>query len=646
MLEMPREAAHPLAGRPSCAISLRFHACGGRARGKVMVFRNGVAAVLSAAAGVVVAAEPPLTVGEPVIVTATRIPQKLSESNQHVVVITREEISASGHTSLVELLQARGGVEVTSNGGLGQPSAVFMRGAEARHTMVLIDGLRIGSATAGGTAFENIPLSQIDRIEIVPGSLSSLYGSDAIGGVIQIFTRRDTTGGSARFEAGSFGTRGLSSAYGRRVTDSDFSISAGAIESSAFDATKPAIPFAQHNPDSDRYRNRNFSARLVQNLAGGHEFGATVFYSEGAAHFDAGVATDDVNRQTLQAGSVYSRNRLGANWTSLVRLGTTRDDSATVGAFPGYFRTDQHQATWQNDVQLPLGTAVAGLEYLDQRVASDTVFAQTRRPIKSAFAGYRGDHDGHALQVNARHDDNSQFGEHNTGSLGYSYRFTPALRVRAGAGTAFKAPTFNDLYFPDQPPFFFSNPNLRPERSRSREAGFDYDGAQQHLAVTLFQTRITDLITIFTDPVTFVSTTQNLNRVRIEGLELSYHGTLRSWQTRAQVTVQDPRDEATGAQLRRRAKHYGSVAVSRPFGEWRLGAEVIGSGERFDSTNEALNTRLHDYGLLNLMMGYSLSRDWSLNARWNNVFDRDYELVQFFNTPGSNLFAWLAWQPR
>ena len=607
------------------------------------IIRSGAVAVLTVYSCCAAAAERPVTTGEPVVVTATRIPQKLSETNQQAVVITREEIAASGHLSLVELLQARGGVEITNSGGLGQPSGVSMRGAEPRHTMVLIDGLRIGSATAGGTAFENIPLNQIERIEIVPGPLSSVYGSDAIGGVIQIFTRSEP-GASARFGYGSFGTREASASFGRRVNNTEFNFSAGGLESSSFDATKPALPFAQHNPDSDRYRNHNLSARMTQHLAAGHSLGFTAFQSEGAAHFDAGLATDDVNRQTLQAFSIFSRNRITANWSSLLRFGTTRDDSESVGAFPGYFRTDQEQATWQNDFQLPIGTLVGGLEYLDQRVASNTLFKQTGRTVASVFGGYVGNFGAHGLQLNARHDDNSQFGGRDTGSLGYSYRVSDPLRVRASVGTAFKAPTFNDLYFPDFPPFFFSNPNLRPERSRNREAGVDYRSGDRHFGVTIFQNDISDLITVFTDPVTFVSNTVNLARVRTEGAEIAWRGTLWGWQTRAQLTVQDPRDETTGSQLRRRAKQYGSVGAERTFGPWRFGADIIGSGERFDSTNEAPNTRMHGYGLLNLTAGYALARDWSINARWNNVLDREYELNQFFNTPGSNVFVWVAWQ--
>ena len=587
----------------------------------------------------------PVSVGEEVVVTATRVPQRLSQSNQHVTIVTAEEIAAGGYQSVTEILQARGGLEITQSGGRGQPSSAAIRGAEPRHTLVLIDGLRIGSATAGGTALEHIPVNQIDRIEIVPGPLSSVYGPDAIGGAIQIFTRRGD-GAAARLEAGSFGTRGASGYYGRSLGGTELSLSAGASTSRGYDASRPTLPFGQHHPDDDGYRNHNVSARLNHDLGGGHALGATAFYSKGRTDFDAGLATDDLNDQSLSAWSVYSRNRIAPSWTSLLRVGSTRDESITGGAFPSLFRTDQEQAAWQNDFTLAAGTFTAGLEYLDQRVKADVAFEQTSRSVGSAFLGYRGDYGAHALQLNARRDDNSQFGVQSTGSAGYSYRFSPAWRARAGVGTAFKAPTFNDLYFPDQPPFFFSNPDLRPERSRSREAGLDYEAGGQRVAATLFQTRITDLITIFTDPATFVSTTQNLGRARIEGLELNYTGTLAGWQARAQATLQDPRDEDTGAQLRRRAKRHGAVAAQKEQGAWRYGAELVASGARYDSTTEAASTRMHGYGVVNLTGGYWLSREWSLNVRWNNVFNRDYELVQFFNTPDASFFAWLAWQPR
>ncbi len=590
------------------------------------------------------AQQPPATRADEIVVTATRVPEKAADASQHVTVITAADIAAAGQQTLAELLQMRGGVEITNTGGLGQPTGVSIRGAETRHTLVLVDGLRLGSATAGSTAFENIPLSQIQRIEIVPGPLSSLYGADAIGGVIQIFTKSGANGASAKIGAGSFRTGEANAAFGRRVNDTEFNVSVGALESNAFNATKTTIPFAQFNPDNDSYRNTSFSARLVQHLSPRHELGFTAFQSQGSTHFDAGSATDDVNRQTLGAFAVYSRNQFTDSWTSLVRLGTSRDKLVTVGAFPGYFQTDQQQATWQNDIQLQSGTLVGGLEYLDQHVGSDTLYKQNNRTVASAFGGYRGAFGNHGVQLNARHDASSQFGGQNTGSLGYSYRLTNALRLRAAAGTAFKAPTFNDLYFPDQPPFFFSNPNLLPERSRSREIGVDINAASQNLAVTAFENDISNLITIVTDPATFVSTTQNLAQARIRGAELAYRAEWQGWQARVQATVQDPRDQTTGFLLRRRAQQYGSVLVKHAMGSWNLGAELAGSSYRYDSTTEAVNARLAGYGLVNLTAGHPLSRVWSVNARWNNVLNRRYELVQFYNTPRSNLFVWFAYQ--
>jgi vitamin B12 transporter len=606
------------------------------------------AAMLAAyAASIMAQPEAPATpVGPTVIVTATRFAERISDSHAPASVITASEITAGGYTSLTEVLQARGGLEITTNGGPGQPSAVFMRGAEARHTLVLIDGLRVGSATAGGTAFEHIPLGQIERIEIVPGPLSGVYGPDAIGGVIQIFTRGAASGTTARLSAGSFGTQEAAASIARRIHNTEFSLSAGVLHTRGYDANKPSTPFAQHNPDRDGYRNRNFSARLVQHFGGDHELGATAFHSLGSAHFDAGIATDDVNRQTLQSFSLYSRNRYTREWESLLRIGTARDQSATVGAFPGYFRTDQQQALWQHEVRLPLGNVRGGLDYLSQRVASDTPFSGTRRDVKGAFIGYRGDFGAHGLQLNGRRDDNSQFGVRHTGSFGYSYRFTSEFRVRVGAGTAFKPPTFNDLYFPDFPPFFFSNPNLRPERSRSREIGFQYEGERQSLSATVFRNRIDDLITIVIDPETFVSTTQNLDAARIRGVELSWRASWPGWRVRANATLQDPRDERTDAQLRRRAKRHGSAAIEKPMGAWRWGAEIIASSGRYDSTVEAPNTRLHGYALVNLTARYALTRDWAIDARWGNVLDRKYETAQFFNTARSHAMISLVYPSR
>jgi vitamin B12 transporter len=475
-----------------------------------------------------------------------------------------------------------------------------------------------------------------------------LYGSDAIGGVIQIFTKSGKYAPATSVVAGvgTYGTRSVSGGVNRTAGNTDFSLTLGYLENKGFDATKPTAPFGQHNPDRDGYRNTNVSGKIVHHLDTRNELGLTVFQSDGRTHFDSGPMTDDLNQQTLSAFSLHSSNQITDSWQSLVRAGESRDKSTTTGALPSFFGTRQPQFTWQNNIKLGPGTAIAGAEYLAQHVTSDSAFAQNHRTIRSAFAGYVGAHERHDWQANIRRDDNSQFGNHTTGLLGYAYRLTSELRLRLGSGSAFKAPTFNDLYAVDPTFFFIPNPDLRPERSRSKEAGLNYQAGENRFSATYFENRISDLVVLVTDSVTFVSTPQNLNRARIKGTELDYHGFFGGLQANVQLTLQDPVDEETGKRLPRRAREYGSVAVGKLAGRWRFGVEVTGSGARFDSAGEDPAKKMHGYALLNLIASYALARDWSVRARWNNVFDREYELAQNFNTPGSNVFMALQYQPQ
>jgi len=638
---MPRGAAGNRCASLSHFLSQLDVGLRGRMPGEETLKRSIIAALVAAAAPLALAQSPEDTV----VVTATRFPQTRTQTLQPVNVITAEDIARSGQQTLVEVLQTLGGVETASTGGPGQPSSVFMRGANSGHTLVLIDGMRIGSATLGTTAFENIPLSQIERIEVVPGHLSSLYGSDAIGGVIQIFTKsgRYAPASSITAGVGTYNTRNVAGSVNRTVGDTDFNLILGYFETDGFDATKPGA--FGHDPDKDGYRNENFSGRIAHRLNAGNELGLTIFQSDGRTHFDNDPTIDAVNHQTLSAFSLYTSNQITDSWRSLVRAGQSQDKSTTSGAFASLFGTRQPQFTWQNDIKLGPGTAIAGAEYLAQRVTSDSAFAQNHRAIKSAFAGYVGTYEKHDWQANVRGDDNSQFGRHTTGLFGYGYHLTSELRLRVGAGSAFKAPTFSDLYATGDS-FFIPNPDLRPERSRSKEAGVNYQAGTNRFSATYFENRITDLIVFVSDPNTGVGTVQNLNRARIKGAELGYQGSVGRLQASAQLTLQEPVDVETGKLLPRRAREFGSVTVGSAAGRWRFGAEVTASGARFDSADENPAKKMHGYALLNLTASCALARDWLVRARWNNVFDRDYELAQNFNTPGSNVFVALQYQPR
>jgi vitamin B12 transporter len=473
-----------------------------------------------------------------------------------------------------------------------------------------------------------------------------LYGSDAIGGVVQIFTKSGKYAPSASFSAGAgtYGTGSASAGANRAIGSAYFSLNVGYFGSSGFDATKSGA--FGHDPDKDGYRNQNISGRFAYQLGARNELGLTVFGSDGQTHFDNDPATDAVNHQTLLALSFYSSNQITDAWQSLLRAGQGRDKSTTTGVFPSVFGTQQPQYSWQNNIKLGPGTAIAGAEYLVQDVTSDSTFAQNQRTIKSAFAGYLGAYDVHDWQANIRIDDNSQFGDHTTGLLGYAYRPSDDWRLRVGAGTAFKAPTFNDLYAIDPTGFFVPNPDLRPESSYSKEVGVNYQAGANRFSATYFDNHIKDLIVFVSDPLTFVGTVQNLDRARIKGLELGYQGSSGGFKASASLTLQDPIDEASGSMLPRRAKEFGSLVLSNMSGSWTLGGEVVASSARFDQADETEGSRMHGYCLLNLTAVFAFDREWSVRARWNNVFDRDYELAKNFNTPGSNVFVAVQYQAK
>jgi vitamin B12 transporter len=336
---------------------------------------------------------------------------------------------------------------------------------------------------------------------------------------------------------------------------------------------------------------------------------------------------------------VYSQNQITPAWQSLIRLGSGRDESATLESpYASEFRTRQDQATWQNTVRIGSTSFVGGVEYLGQNIDTTTAYAVTRRTIRSAFVGLNGDYGRHGVQADLRRDDNSQFGRPTSGSFAYGYRVTPQSKVRAAYGTAFHAPSFNDLYYPG-----FSNAALQPERSRNLEAGLDYQSGAQRFSATLFDNRISDLIVFTFNPDTSEFRPENVAKARIRGLELAWQGRVLETQLRAKLTLQDPKAESTGFQLQRRAKRFGSLVANRGLGAWNVGAELVASGERFDSANESPASRLGGYAVVNLTVARALTPEWSLEARWNNVANRDYELVQGFNTPGSNVFVSVKW---
>ena len=574
-----------------------------------------------------------------VVVTATRIPTRINEVIADVTIIDRDAIEQAGPTTLPELLARQPGLHVVDNGGRGKAASVFIRGAASTHALLLVDGVPLGSATTGAPSLHNLPLAQIERIEILRGPASSLYGSDAIGGVIQIFTKRGE--GPARVNAyagiGSHGTRETQAGVSGSSGPLSYNFSAVHYTTDGFNvAADPqrfnTVNFSLPNPDDDGYRNTMLTARLVYEIAKGHEIGATVLEGKSRNWFDRGGPTVNAyNNDKTRAYGVFLRNRINDVWTSELRWGASEDWSESFAPGRSLFATTQTQWVWQNDVRLPVGKMLVAIENAEQEVDSTTNYAVKRRTVDSAVLGYQGNVGAHSWQAALRRDDNSQFGAHMTGSLGYGYRFAEAWQVRAAAGTAFKAPSFNQLYFPG-----FGNANLKPEKAKNREVGLHWAEGGQRASVTSFDNRITDLIAGF--PVT------NVGKARIKGTTLAYGFARGAWLFDAGLDLMKPINADNGFRLQRRPAEMLKLAVTYAPGDWKVGGETTTVGRRFDTTTEG--RPMHGYGVVNLFAGKSLDKDWSLEGRINNLFDRVYENAWAYAVPGREIFVGLRYTPK
>jgi len=585
----------------------------------------------------------------PIVVTASRAAQPLAELLADVTLIGPDEIARAGAQTITDLLQRQPGVEIVRNGGPGAVSGVFLRGANAAQTLVLIDGLRVGSSSTGATTLEAIPLEQIERIEILRGPASSLCGADAIGGVIQVFTRRGGKGFSANASAGG-GTHGTwlaSGGAGGSAGAVTYALQVGARGSDGFNAIVDPANFS-FNPDRDGYSSANVSANGSAQWAPGQSLDVRYLRNRLDAQFDAGLGHDDRTVTVVETWQVESRNALTPFWVSRLSAGDAIDDSVSKTGFGDFpFRTTQRQYAWQNELALAQftpapGTLTAGYERREERVATDAGFAVTSRDTDAFFSIYRLLHGAHALQANLRHDHSTQFGGRTTGTIAYGYRISPSLRVNASYGTGFKPPTFNDLYFPD-----FSNPALVPETSRNVEGGVQWthpigggDGTLEARA-TAYRNRVRELIVF--ECGAFSCAPQNVARATLEGVTASLDLRVASGASaRVSLDVASPKDDETGNLLPRRARRHGTLAFGQPLGPVRVGVELVASSHRYD---DAANTvRLGGYAIVNLTAEWQVQPRLTAFVRADNVLDRNYELAAGYATGGATVFGGVRWQ--
>lgn len=624
-------------------------------------------AVTSLTAGPAFADNPddPITVGEPIVVTATRTAQTIDDTLASVTVITREEIERRQAASVLEVLRGVAGLGIASNGGLGKISSVFLRGTNSDHVLVLIDGMRVASATAGTAAFEDFPIDQIERVEVVRGPRASLYGSEAIGGVIQIFTRKGGGALKPSFSAGggSHGTYKISGGVSGGGKRGWFNLSASYLDTQGFNACD-GFPFPPgggcftSEPDDDGYRNTAGNARAGYRFQNGLEIEGHLLHAEGHNEFDRADNPPFFDQEFFQNFSDTVQQVVGgklrfsplANWDVTILGGRSLNelDSINNPSSTGVFDTERHSASLQNDISLGENHLVSlGFDYYNDLVDSTEDFALTSRDNKAGFGQYQGAFGSLDWVLGVRQDENEQFGGATTGNVALGYGFENRLRLTAAWGRAFKAPSFNDLFFPG-----FGNPNLEPEESESVEFGASGDQFGIKWSLNGYYTDADDLITPVFDlarcapPFFFCG--QNIGEARILGLEAIASTTLLGWDIAANVSWLDPEnrgeDENKGNLLPRRAQQMFRLDLDRDFGRLLVGATVYGEGRRFDDVQN--RNRLGGYLTVDLRAGIELHKHWILEARLSNLLDKDYETARFFNQDDRNFFLTLRYVPE
>lgn len=576
-----------------------------------------------------------------VIVTATRTAQTVDETLAAVTVITRKDIERQQAQSVQDVLRGTPGLSIANNGGAGKLTSFFLRGTESDHVLVLIDGVKVGSVSTGMAAFQDYPIDQVERIEIVRGPRSSLYGSEAIGGVIQIFTRKGGGALTPSFSVGggSYDTFKASAGVSGGGERGWFNANVSGMNSSGFNACN-GKPFPSGagcftvEPDKDGYRNKSGTLR------GGYRFGKLGevdlhwLGTEGRVHYDGSFQNESKSTQQVYGG------RLLLNPVDALRLslaaGRSQDDSDNFkdGIFSSRFNSERDTVSLQGDLSIAAQHLLtAGFDYQNDHVKSTTLYDISSRNNKGLFTQYQGAFGAHDVQASVRHDKNQQFGEKTTGGLAWGYAIGKQLRVTANYGTAFKAPTFNALYWPG-----FGNPNLRPEQSRSIELGLRGTPAWGSWSANAFQTVVDDLIGF--DPKTFSPVNYS---ARLRGVEGTVATQFAGWHMNTSLTLLNPENRANGNVLPRRAEQTLRVNMDRGFGNYRLGATLFAEGKRFDDPE---NTRtMGGYTTLDLRVERAFAKNWLVQARVANLFDKRYETASYYNQAGRNFFITLRYQP-
>ncbi|MGY2145417.1 TonB-dependent receptor domain-containing protein [Pseudomonas azotoformans] len=596
-----------------------------------------------------------------VVISANRQVQARNDSSAANTVFTRDDIDRLQPTSVTDLLSRVPGVQVAPTGGRGSLPGIYIRGTKSAQSLVLVDGQRIANTTSGDSGLQYLNVDQIERVEVLRGSRSVIYGSDAIGGVIQVFTRRNAEQGlQPRLKVG-FGSHqtwersvGLSGADER----TRFNLGASLDETAGINSTHTSFP---SDGDHDAYRNQSVSLNLSHAFSDELEAGFNLLDNRGKSEYDNSfgrydVATGQTGGQkpytdyTLSSASGYLDAKLNERWQSRLELGhsenrdTKRD---TLSDDFSVFNTYRDSVNWQNDLTLnDQNSLILGGDWYEDRLHGFTTFTENSRWNRAAFVQHRFHGEGFSTELGLRRDQNQQFGGQNSWSGTLTLPVNPDNELLLSYSEGFRAPTFNDLYYPDEYGFKNSNPDLKPETSKSYEMQWRSQLSDtSRLEASLYRTDIQDAIVFGSDGP------QNVSSARINGFEAALKQELFGWESSLGLAMIDPRDRDSGRTLARRARRTLSLDLDRQFDQFGVGASWQAVSSSYDDPKN--QQPLGGYGLLGLRASWAVNREIVLNMKVDNLLDKAYSraLYQYqgqqygYREAGRALMVGMTWTP-
>ncbi|MCP4989009.1 MAG: TonB-dependent receptor [Colwellia sp.] len=565
---------------------------------------------------------------EVLTVTATRSSLNIDDALTSQVVITRADIELANPISILDLLSSVPSIDIATNGGRGQTGSVFMRGTGSDHALVLVDGVRVSSATSGGASFNTISPEMIERIEIVQGPRAALWGSDAMGGVIQIFTRQ--LSGGDLFVGTSFGTdnykkykAGIGISHGEGQT----SITVSKEESDGFDVKEGT------EIDDDGFDFTSIAVRGQQKITKDFSVDWLLSSDSGDNEFDGYYNGSDIQNHTWLARANYQSDVYGVNNNTVVSIGQNRDsaDNLKDGKSKGIFETRRNQYSIINNSQLSNELQVnVGIDYYQDDVSkSKTAYVEEKRDTTGVFAHSLYTNNAWTYEATLRHDNVENIDSENTYNVGLGYKVNNDSRIVANYGTGFKAPTFNDLYYP-----FGGNENLVSEFSNSAEVFFETEMMDVNTSVNLYHSDIDNLI------VWDGTQAENIEEAVINGVEFSIYFEKLGGVHDLNMSYTDAENKQTKEQLIRRAKEKLNYKFTTTVSEADIYMEYQFVGSRLGRKS----VKLSSYQLINLGLNYKISDSFSVSSRITNLLDKEYQTANTYNTQERAFYVGITYQ--